>query len=256
LLGPAAGTDPELDSIDLPLLNPDLASLRRTTQLWRPHLAALLQERYGVELLAIYTYPAQVMFCRGPFAGLTDLNGRRVRSATVAQADLMTNLGATPVVIPFAEVVPAIRNGVVQCAITGGLSAQSIGLTEVTTHISPRPITWGTSIFAANRAAWLALPETVRRQLQQGLTQLEDEIWQAAGRATVEGIACATGELSCPPERRSHLTLVPEPIRPEEQARLLSRAVLPAWARRCGQPCVTAWNAIMAPSLNLRLGQN
>ncbi|TDH55454.1 hypothetical protein E2C06_36535, partial [Dankookia rubra] len=67
LLGLAAAEEPELNVIDLPLLSPDMPALRRTVALWRPRLEALLRERYGLVLLAAYTYPPQVVFCRKAF---------------------------------------------------------------------------------------------------------------------------------------------------------------------------------------------
>lgn len=176
LLAVAAGDDPELDGLDLPLLNPDMAALRRATALWRPHLADRLRERYGVELLAIYTYPSQVVQCRRAFTELADLKGRWVRGSSVAQAELLAALGAQPVLIPFAEVVPAMRNGVVDCVVTGALSGFAIGLQGVATHIAPLPVNWGLSFFAANGAVWRSLPETIRQRLLEGLSTLEAEI--------------------------------------------------------------------------------
>ncbi|TDH61003.1 hypothetical protein E2C06_19345, partial [Dankookia rubra] len=67
LLGLAAADEPELNAIDLPLLSPDMPALRHTVALWRPRLEALLRERYGLVLLAAYTYPPQVVFCRKAF---------------------------------------------------------------------------------------------------------------------------------------------------------------------------------------------
>jgi TRAP-type C4-dicarboxylate transport system substrate-binding protein len=166
LLGLAAADEPELNALDLPLVNPDMAALRRSAALWRPRMAALLRERYGVELLALYTYPAQVVFCRQPFASLSDLAGRGVRTASVAQSELIAALGGVPVVTPFAEVVAAIRNGVVQCAITGTLSGNAIGLHQVTSHVSRIAVDWGVSFFGANLAAWAALPPAARRAIQ------------------------------------------------------------------------------------------
>ena len=132
LLALASADEPELNALDLPMLNPDIATLRRTVTLWRPRIETLLRERYGIRLLAVYTYPAQVMFCQQAFTGLGDLAGRRVRVSSVGQSELIEALGATPVVTPFAEIVPAIRGGVVQCAITGTLSGNAIGVHEVT----------------------------------------------------------------------------------------------------------------------------
>jgi TRAP-type C4-dicarboxylate transport system substrate-binding protein len=84
LLSLVSGDEPELNAVDLPGLNPDLATLKRTVDAYRPHLARVLHERYDVELLGIYTYPAQVIYCRRPFAGLADLAGRRVRTSSVS----------------------------------------------------------------------------------------------------------------------------------------------------------------------------
>ena len=149
LLSLAASEDPELNGVDLPVLNPDVATLRRTAALWRPRLTALLRERYGVELLAMYTYPAQVVFCRRPFSGLSDLAGRRVRASSVGQSELLAGLGAVPVVIPFAETVGALRSGVVECAITAAMSGNAVGMHETTSHVSRLAVGWGVSVFAA-----------------------------------------------------------------------------------------------------------
>ncbi len=254
LLGLAAADDPELGALALPLANRNQAELRRNAELLRPGLAQLLEERFDAVLLSIYIYPAQVALCRGGFTGLADLAQRRVRVSSVAQGDLMSSLGAIPVAIPFAEVVAAMRDGVVHCAITGAQSAADIGLLAVATHVSALPITWGVSAFVANRGAWMTLPETIRDRLRGGLVQLEGEIWEAAERGNLDGIACATGAASCPPAQRAHLQLVAEPPMETFQRRLLTDAVVPAWLRRCGAACGQLWNGTMGPALRVQAG--
>jgi TRAP-type C4-dicarboxylate transport system substrate-binding protein len=254
LLNLAAGDDPELEALALPLANRDQADLRRSAALLRAGLERLLRERYDAELLAIYIYPAQVTLCRGPFAGLADLAGRQVRVSSVAQADLMSSLGAVPVVIPFAEVVPAMRRGVVHCAITGAQSAAEIGLLTVATHVSAVPINWGVSVFVANRTAWRVLPETIRERLGAGLMQLQEEIWASADQANRDGMGCATGAAACPAAQRRHLQLVAEPPMEGFQRRLLTDAVVPAWLRRCGTACGAIWDGTMEPALNVQAG--
>jgi TRAP-type C4-dicarboxylate transport system substrate-binding protein len=249
LLSLAAADDPELNGLDLPVLNPDVATLRRTAALWRPHLAALLRDRYGVELLAMYTYPAQVVFCRQPFSGLSDLSGRRVRTSSVGQSELVSGLGGVPVLIPFAETVGAMRSGVVECAITAAMSGNAVGLHEATSHLSRLAIGWGVSVFAANRAAWLALPDEVRDRLGEGLRQLEGEIWRSAEVETENGLACNAGLDACAGGRRGRMTVVIE--RDQDEARrvqLLRDVVLPSWVRRCGAGCAEAWDRYVAPT--------
>jgi TRAP-type C4-dicarboxylate transport system substrate-binding protein len=249
VLSVAAAEEPEFNAVDLPALSPDLATLRRTVSAFRPRLEALLRERYGVKLLGIYTYPAQVLFCSRGFTGLGDLAGRRVRTSSVSQSELMEALGAVPVVTPFAEIMNAFRTGQVECAITGTLSGNAIGLHQVTTHVHAMALTWGISIFAANLANWAALPPELRDQIRAGVRELEAEIWRAAERETGEGLACNAGQPHCPPgTRRGSMTIVPVSAADEEsRRRLLTGTVLPRWIGRCGQDCVEAWNRHLAP---------
>lgn len=252
LLAIVSTEEPEFNAVDLPIVNPDMASLRQTVALYRPHLEALLAERYDVELLTIYTYPAQVVFCRSPFSGLADLAGRRIRTSSVGQSEMFAALGATPVVIPFAETLGAVRSGVVECAVTGTLSANSIGLHEVMTHMHSMAITWGLSVFGANRAVWNGMPEWARGLLRQELARLERQIWDAAEVETAQGIACNAGLPSCIIGRRGAMTIVPvSQADQERRLRLLTETVLPGWIRRCGEPCVEAWNTRLAPTLGV-----
>jgi TRAP-type C4-dicarboxylate transport system substrate-binding protein len=252
LLAIVSTEEPEFNAVDLPIVNPDMAALRRTVALYRPHLEELLAERYDVELLAIYTYPAQVLFCRTAFSGLSDLAGRRIRTSSVGQSEMFAALGATPVVIPFGETLAALRSGVVECAVTGTLSANAIGLHEVTTHMHSMAITWGLSVFGANRAAWSALPDWARTLIRHEVAGLEREIWDAAEVETGEGIACNAGQPACTNGRRGNVAIVPASEADQaRRIRLLTETVLPGWVRRCGEACVNAWNTRLAPSLGV-----
>ncbi|MBO1074482.1 TRAP transporter substrate-binding protein [Roseomonas marmotae] len=252
LLAIVSSEEPEFNAVDLPALNPDFANLRQTVRLYRPHLKRLLQERYGTELLAVYTYPAQVTWCRRPFTGLADLAGRRIRASSVGQAEMFEALGATPVVIPFAGIVEAMKAGVVECAVTGTLSGNAVGLQEVTSHIHSMALTWGVSVFGANQEAWRALPQDIREVIQKGLTDLEESIWEAAARETGEGLDCSAGKPGCTTDARGSLTIVP--VTPADDARrrsLLVQTVLPRWVDRCGPDCADAWNRYLGPTLGI-----
>jgi TRAP-type C4-dicarboxylate transport system substrate-binding protein len=253
LLALVASEEPELNAADLPAVSPDMPTLRRTVAAYRPHMREMLANRYDVELLGVYTYPAQVIFCRRPFTGLADLAGRRIRTSSVAQSEVATALGAIPVVTPFAEMVSAMRTGGVECAITGTLSANAVGLHEVSTHMHSMAITWGLSIFGANRAAWNGLPEDIRAILRQEIARLEERIWEGAAEETGDGIACNAGAPECRMGRRGRLAVVP--VSPEDEARrrsLLTGTVLPGWVRRCGNDCVDAWNDSLGQALGIR----
>ena len=248
LLAIASNEEPEFNAVDLPVVSPDMPTLRQNLARYRPHLESLLAERYDVQLLAVYTYPAQVIFCRNAFSGLSDLAGRRVRTSSVGQSELIAALGATPIVIPFNEITASLRAGVAECAITGTLSGNAIGLHQTTTHVHALAVTWGLSIFGANRAAWQALPPETQALLRRELATLERAVWDAAEQETGQGLLCNSGRAPCVAGTNGSMAVVP--VSAEDEARrlrLLTETVLPSWIRRCGPDCAAAWNRTLAP---------
>ncbi len=248
----SAAQDPLIGAPDLAGLNPDMATLRKTVAAFRPQLQESLRKQSGIELLAIYVYPAQVAFCTKPLASLADLAKRRVRISGVTQADWVEALGATPVATPFAELMPAMRNGQLDCAVTGTMSGNTIGLFEATTHLYAMPITWGVQLFAANAAAWNGLPADVRAVLLRELPKLEQAIWAESERETGEGIACNVGAAGCQAGRKGRMTEVkPSPADEQKRRDLLANTVLPRWIQRCGPQCAEIWNRTIGPVVGI-----
>jgi TRAP-type C4-dicarboxylate transport system substrate-binding protein len=248
LVSLAAPKDAELGAPDLAGMNPDIASLRRAVTAFRPRLQTLLRERHGAELLAVYIYPAQVLFCNAPLASLDGLRGRKVRTSSATQADWVEALGGKAVSMAFAEVVPNMRAGNMDCAITGTMSGNTVGLHEVTTHLYGATVSWGMSAFIAHAATWQALPADLRALLQRELPKLEAAIWDEAARETEDGIACNAGERSCKGGQPGRMTVVrPGKADDELRRQLLTRTVLPRWLERCGPACASSWNQLLAP---------
>lgn len=253
LLTAITSTDPELAAMDLAGLNPDMATLKRSVAAFRPHFERVMRERHGIEVLALYVYPAQVTFCTRPLKGLSDLAGRRVRISTPTQADLIRPFGAVPVQSEFSEIVAQVRSGNVDCAITGSMSGNAIGLHDITTHVYSGAINWGLSMFGANREAWQALQPDVRSTLRSALPKLESAVWANADLQHREGNACNTGQAACTAGKPGRMTEVKPTVADEQRLREAFRAhVLPAWLARCGNQCVPVWNELLAPVAGVR----
>lgn len=240
---------PQYTAPDLPGLNPDIASLRATVAAFRPYLQSALRQEHGMEMLAIYVYPAQVIFCKNAMTGLADLSGRRIRVASASQADFISALGGIPVHTGFGQMVASLKAGDSECAVTGTMSGNTMGLYEVTQYVYPMPLTWGLSIFGANRDIWNSLPADLRALLQRELPRLEATIWADAERETSEGLACNTGRPSCQKGARGSMMVVP--VSAADDARrveILRTTVLANWQRRCGPACVDLWNRTVGPA--------
>lgn len=244
VLGYVAADDARNEAIDLAGLAPDVDTARRISDAYRPVYDRFYRERFGIQVLAIWPYPAQVIFCNGPISGLEDLRGKKVRTGNRTLAEFVEALGGTGVTMSFSEVVPALQNKVVDCAITGTLSGNAAKWYEVTTHLYALPVGWSQVMHAVNLKTWERLPAAVRDFLLREIRDLEDRIWQAMDEETRQGIDCNIGRDSCTMGSKGKMTLVPVSDRDRELlGRVLREVVVPKWAARCGAECVQEWNA-------------
>jgi TRAP-type C4-dicarboxylate transport system substrate-binding protein len=250
-LSQIASEDPEAAAVDLAGLNPDIPTLRRSIKAYLPTLRDVYRNRYGLELLAIWTYPAQVMFCNRPIDGLADLKGVKIRVASAMHSDFVEGLGGVGVTIPFDGLMDGLRKHVADCAITGAMSGYRVGLYNATTHLVPMTVSWGPYVLLANHAAWQRFAPEVRDFLTAQIDELGDRLWQAADRETQEGVTCLTGG-ACSAGPPAQMKLVPAT---EEDRKVVRRSfmstVSPRWAARCGAECVDNWNATVGRMFDL-----
>jgi TRAP-type C4-dicarboxylate transport system substrate-binding protein len=154
----------------------------------------------------------------------------------------VTSLGAIAVQAPFAKIVDNVRSGNIDCAITGTMSGNTIGLHEVTSHIQTTPVNWGVAAFVANGATWNALPKDLQDLLRRELPKLEQAIWAEAEKETSEGIACNTGAQACVSGSKGRMTEVKASAADAARGReALLKDVLPGWLQRCGPQCNPVW---------------
>lgn len=234
---------PQFNAPDLAGLNPDMQSVRNAVAAFRPYLEKSLQERYGVEVLAVYVYPPQVLFCKKPFANLSDLTKRRIRVANATQADFIEALGAIPFRTEFADIMNSMNAGNTDCAITAAMAGNTLGLHEITSHIHSLPMTWGLSVFAVNVATWHSLNPELKALLKRELPKLERAIWEESELDAIEGIVCNTGGAGCTNGRKGRMIAVRTSESDEQRRKqIFSGTVLPRWVQRCGVSCTTVWN--------------
>jgi TRAP-type C4-dicarboxylate transport system substrate-binding protein len=163
-------------------------------------------------------------------------------------------LGAVPVQTAFAEVAANLRSGNIDCAITGTMSGNAIGLHEVTSHLQTTAVNWGVAAFVANGAAWAALPKDVQELLLRELPKLEQAIWTDAEAETRDGIACNVGAAACVGGRKGRMTEVRPNAADAARAReILVNNVLPSWLKRCGAQCAQLWKQAVGPAAGVAL---
>jgi TRAP-type C4-dicarboxylate transport system substrate-binding protein len=247
-----ASDNPINEAIDLAGLAPDVKTARAVTEAFKPVYDKFYSESSGIKVLGLSTYPAQVLFCNAEMKSLADLKGKKVRTSSRTQAEFIEALGGSSVTMAFGEVVPAMQNKVVDCAITGSLSGYSAKWYEVSTHLVALPINWNQQIHAVNQKSWNKLDPKVRDLITVQYKTLVDDIWAAAAAQTQEGYDCNTGAAACKQPVKGKMTLV----KPSEADRallkkVLQESVLPKWAARCSANCVTDFNATVGKVVGL-----
>lgn len=249
-----SGEVPMNEAADLVGLVGSVEELHGVLKGFRSTYAKFLDEKHGLKLLGFGTYQAQVVYCREEFKGLADLKGRKVRASGASQQAFVTHLGGSPITIAFAEVQPALGSGVVDCAITGALSGYRSKWHESAKFISPVPVNFGVAAFLANKKWWTSLDPKVQAFLEAQMSKLEDSIFDQAKTETQTGINCNTGAGPCP-DPAANMKLVPATAADETLRKdALSKAILPAFAQRCGAECVTMWNDVIGKPLGVKIG--
>jgi TRAP-type C4-dicarboxylate transport system substrate-binding protein len=249
-----AGDDPRFEGCDLAGLTLDIDKARAACEAWREVIDRQMQKNWNTKFLAFGGNTPQVFWCRDVIGGLDGFKGKKVRVFNNTMRDFLGGVGATAVSMAFAEVVPALNNGVVDCGVTGFLSGNTAGWNEVTKSIYPMSLGWSINVAAVNLDSWKKLEPKVQQFLIEQFKAYEDKMWETIKKTTAEAENCNIAKQPCTmgklPGRPTTIVTV-KPEEAETHKKLLESAVLGGWAKRCGAECVKEWNTSVGKKLGL-----
>jgi TRAP-type C4-dicarboxylate transport system substrate-binding protein len=252
-----AGDDPRFEGCDLAGITLDADKARAGCEAYRAVIDRQMQKNWNAKLLAFGGNPPQVFWCRTVLAGLPDLKGKKVRVFNNTMRDFLSGVGATAVSMAFAEVVPALNNGVVDCGVTGSLSGNTAGWPEVTKSLYPMSLGWSINVVATNLDRWNRLDKRVQAFMLTQLKAYENKMWETLKKAAAEADNCNTGKQPCTMGKLAKITIVPvKPAEAEQHKKLVEGAVLAGWAKRCGAECAAEWNNTVGKALGLKAPVN
>ena len=249
-----AGDEPMFEGCDLAglTLTPDMA--RKACEAWKPVMAKVMEEKFDTKLLAIGANTPQVLWCRVPIKGLSDLKGKKVRVFNKTMTDFIEAAGGTTVTIAFAEVVPALQRGVVDCAVTGSLSGNTAGWGEVTTHLYPMVMGWSINYQSANKTSWGRFDPAVQDFFSTQFTKFEDKMWVTVDETVTDAERCNFNRGECKYGKVNKLTEVPvSKADAARHAEIMQSVVLLNWAKRAGKDYAKKWNETVGKVVNLQI---
>ncbi len=251
LPGYVAAENAIFEGADLSSLTQDIDTQRAVSEAYFDTLEAAFAEIYNAKLLMLYPFPSQTLWCNGAVNGMADLEGKKIRVYSTTLGDFVQGVGGTSVTVAFSEVIPALEKGVVDCAITGTMSAYTANWQQVATHAYTLRVGWGLAFGAMNMDKWNSLSAEQRAFMQGEIATLNDAMWAETATEDAVAISCITGG-ACDIGEAGSMTLV-EPSAADLALRdkIATEVVLARWAERCGAECAANWNATVGPILGL-----
>lgn len=241
-----------IEALDIAGVARDYKMARDISEIWLPEMQKVMKEKHGALILGTHTWPEQDFYCKGDFKSVADFKGKKVRVQGTSQSDLVTAFGATGVTIAFAEVVPALEKGVVDCGITGTMPAYKAKWPEVTNTLFRLPVGFTAGFLVVNINAWNKLSPDTQKLIQAQAKILEDLSWKSTIAETEDGVFCTTGTGKCPAGPPGKLKLViPSADDFKARDKALNEYVLKSWAKRCGAECAAKWTELIGKKYGL-----
>ncbi|MFK5977445.1 MAG: TRAP transporter substrate-binding protein [Rhizobiaceae bacterium] len=251
LPGYVAAENAVFEGADLSSVTQDIETERKVAEAYYPIMEKNFAEIYNAKLLMLYPFPSQTLWCNAEVNGLADLKGKKIRVYATTLGDFVEGVGGTSVTVSFAEVIPALEKGVVDCAITGTMSAYSANWQQIATHAYTLRVGWGLAFGAMNMDKWNSMSKAQQEIMTTEIAALNERMWAETATEDKVAIACITGG-ECAIGEKGSMKLV-EPSKEDLAARdkIANDVVLARWAERCGAECAANWNATVGAVLGM-----
>jgi len=217
------GRFPGVELFEIPVLTDNPAALTRA--FWRLYEGGALPGFDGLKALALSVSPPYHFHLTFPVDDLGDLAGRKIRVLNAAQAQMMRNLGATPVAgIGGSEVAESLSRGLIDGALFSWHATRSMGIELITTSHIDQAIAFSPSVVVMREDVFRSLPARAQAVIEaesgEALSMAYIRSMQQAAEAAVARVEASD----------RHAIYTPTP---EERARFREtfRQLVERWAR-------------------------
>lgn len=180
--------EPILGVESIPFLVSSGDELKILHKHFRP-LYERIAARNNQKILCIVPWPTQYLLLKAKADTLAGLKGIKVRVPDKGAADMLTAIGLAPVLLPWAETVPALASGRVAGVSTSSLSAVDARLWEVLKYVYPTNHVWSSQLLTVNLDAWKTLSDDQQSAIEAVARRLEPEFWAASLKADSDALA-------------------------------------------------------------------
>ena len=108
--------------------------------------------------------------------------------------DFIEGIGAQAVIIPYAGIIPALKQGTADCGMTGTVPAYRDKWWQIITHNIRIRLGYASSFMAMNSKVWDGLNTETQDLLLNAMPNFEAEMWQATKLNDQRFSDCNVGE--------------------------------------------------------------
>ncbi len=176
LLNQQVGEAPILGIETLPFLAPTTQDLALLHKFYRPKLEEVA-EGMNQKVLYLAPWPGQAVFSPNAITTLEDLNGLTIRVVDANGTSFFEALGATPIQMPWGEVVPSLAAGTIKGVTTSSSSGVDGAFWEFMTNMNTFNWQASSNMVSVNLDAWNALAPEHQAAIEETAARLEGQFW-------------------------------------------------------------------------------
>lgn len=174
-----SGEEPFFGITSLPFLAPGVVELRMLQFYSRPVEDEIL-EKNNQKLLFQVPWPSRNVYTKERIDSVDDLKGLRIRVVSKEDSELMELLGATPIQMPWGEVVTSLATGVIDGVATSSASGVDGKFWEFTNYASRWNWHSSEDMVTVNLDAWNELPRDIQKIIEETARELEPQFTKYA----------------------------------------------------------------------------
>ncbi|MFH1985054.1 MAG: TRAP transporter substrate-binding protein [Pseudomonadota bacterium] len=178
--GMVEGDAPVLALTAQPFISTNAFEQRLLYQLAKPTYAKTLK-KFNQFTLYTSVWPFSGIYTQRPIASEADLKGLKMRVYDGTGLTFGEATGIAARKMPFSEVYPAMKAGLLDSMYTSSVSGVDAKAWEVLKYFTPINIVGPVNMINVNMAAWEKLPKEMQAKVLEIAEDMEDEMWNLAG---------------------------------------------------------------------------
>ena len=160
----------------LPGLTSGFKETRVLLDIARPYYAAALAKN-NQKILFTSVWPGQGIYTSKPVKAMADLKGIKIRTSDKNSTEFFNALGASPIMMPWGEVVPALISGAIASVTTSTQSGVDGKFWEFLKYFNKTNWANPIEVVSVNLDAWNKLTPEQRAAIEKVAETMEPELW-------------------------------------------------------------------------------